>query len=260
MDFSFRYQEFEILLLYLVRMTGFVYAAPFYGRQGVPNQYKIALSVFLAYLVYYATLPHQALVYSTVMEYAILVLRETIVGIVIGWAANICIAIVMLAGRIVDMDIGFSMVNAMDPTTREMATVTGLYYQYSVMLILLLSGMHRYVIEAIVESYSLIPLGGMVFHLDKMYNSMLSYLTEYVNIGFRICMPIFTVILIVNVVLGILAKVAPQMNMFAVGMQIKLLTGLAVMALTAAMLPYVADFIYTQTKVMVVSVVEAMMP
>ena len=260
MDFSFRYQEFEVLLLFIVRMLGFVYAAPFYGQRGVPNQFKIALAVFLGYLIYFATLPHQALVYSSVLEYALLVIRESITGILIGWAANICLSIVFFAGRIVDMDIGFSMVNAIDPTTQENATISGFYYQYAVMLMLLISGMHRYVIEAIAESYSLIPLGETVFHLDKMYDSMLYYLSEYVNIGFRICMPIFTVILVVNVVLGILAKVAPQMNMFAVGMQIKILTGLGVMVLTATMLPYVGDFIYTQTRIMVVSIVEALMP
>ncbi|MCR5418212.1 MAG: flagellar biosynthetic protein FliR [Lachnospiraceae bacterium] len=259
-DFSFRYQEFEVLLLFIMRMGGFVYAAPFFSNQGVPQQFKIGLSVFLGYLTYYATMPHQYLQYTTLIEFSILVLKEVIVGILIGWAANICISIVFFAGRIVDMDIGFSMVNAMDPTTRENATITGFYYQYAVLLILLISGMHRYVLEAIVESYSLVPLGGVVFHLDKMYDALLHYLAEYVNIGFRICMPIFTVILVVNVVLGILAKVAPQMNMFAVGMQIKILVGLGVMVLTTIMLPYVADFIYTQTKIMVVSMVEAMIP
>ena len=259
-DFSFRYEEFEILLLFLVRMTGFVFAAPFFSHNSVPNQFKIGLSVFLAYLTYYATLPHQTLVYSTVLEYATLVIKEAIVGIIVGWAANICISIVFFAGRIVDMDIGFSMVNAMDPSTRESATITGFYYQYAVMLILLISGMHRYVLEAIVETYSLIPLGAPAMHMQKMYDSLLFYLGEYVSIGFRICMPVFAVILIVNVVLGILAKVAPQMNMFAVGMQIKVMMGLAVMVLTTGMLPYVSDFIYTQTKIMVVSVVEAMMP
>ena len=259
-DFSFRYQEFEILLLFIARMGGFVFAAPFYSRNEIPNQFKIGLTLFLGYLVYYATLPHQTVVYSTVFEYSMLVIIEIIVGILVGWSANICISIVFFAGRIVDMDIGFSMVNAIDPSTRENATITGFYYQYAVMLMLLISGMHRYVIEAIVETYSLIPIGGAAFNLQKMYDSLLFYLAEYVSIGFRICMPVFTVILIVNVVLGILAKVAPQMNMFAVGMQIKILTGLAVMTLTTVMLPYVSEFIYKQTKVMVVSMVEAMMP
>ena len=84
-DFSFRYQEFEILLLFIVRMGGFVFAAPFYSRTGVPNQFKIGLSLFLGYLVYYATLTHQAVVYSSVLEYSILVIRELIVGLLVGW-------------------------------------------------------------------------------------------------------------------------------------------------------------------------------
>ncbi|MCR4691089.1 MAG: flagellar biosynthetic protein FliR [Lachnospiraceae bacterium] len=259
-EFSFRYQEFEILLLFIVRMGGFVFSAPFYSRTEIPSQFKIGLTVFLGYLVYFATAPHQPLAYTTLLEYAILLIRESIVGILVGWSANICVSIVFFAGRIVDMDIGFSMANAIDPSTRENATITGFYYQYAVLMMLMITGMHRYVIEAIVETYSLIPLGGPVFQTEKLYNALLHYLSEYVNIGFRICLPVFAVILIVNVVLGIMAKVAPQMNMFAVGMQIKVLSGLFVMTLTTAMLPYVADFIYDQTKVMVVSVVEAMMP
>ncbi|MBO4338061.1 MAG: flagellar biosynthetic protein FliR [Lachnospiraceae bacterium] len=260
LDFSFRYQEFEILLLFIVRMGGFVFAAPFYSNTSVPSQFKIGLTIFLGYLTYYVTLPHQAVVYETVLGYSMLVIKELIVGILVGWAANICISIVFFAGRIVDMDIGFSMVNAMDPTTRENATISGFYYQYAVMLMLLITGMHRYVIEAIVETYTLIPISMAQFNLSKMYDTLLFYLAEYVSIGFRICMPVFAAILIVNVVLGILAKVAPQMNMFAVGMQIKVITGLGVMVLTTMMLPYVAQFIDTQTRKMVVSMVEAMIP
>lgn len=259
-NYSISVQELEIFLLVLVRITCFIYAAPFFGMNSVPNQAKIGLGVFLSYLVYYATMPHEAIVYQTILQYTTLVLREAVVGLTIGWAANICSSIVFFAGRMVDMEIGFAMVNAMDPTTRENATITGFYYQYTMMLILLISGMHRYLITALVESYDLIPIGKAVFHTEQLIQSLISYMTQYVNLGFRICLPIFCVILIANVVLGILAKVAPQMNMFAVGMQIKILVGLGILFLTTGMLPYVSDFVYTQTKVMIVSVVEAMMP
>ena len=70
---------------------------------------------------------------------------------------------------------------------------------------------------------------------------------------------VFCVMLITNVILGIMAKVAPQLNMFAVGMQIKLLLGLGVMFLTVGMLPYISDMIFTEMKTMMVTFVEAMM-
>ena len=73
-------------------------------------------------------------------------------------------------------------------------------------------------------------------------------MSDYIVIGFRICLPIFCVILLLNCVLGILAKVAPQMNMFAVGIQMKVLTGLSIMFLTVRMLPGAADFIFREMK------------
>ena len=229
-EYSFSIQELEILLLYFVRVTCFIYAAPFYSMNNTPNQFKIGLGLFVSYLLYAVSLPHQELVYGTVLEYAVIVMREALVGLIIGWGANICSSIVLFAGRLVDMEIGFAMVNAIDPTTKENATISGFYYQYTVMLLLIVSGMHRYI------------------------------MSQYINIGFQICLPIFCVTLIVNVVLGILAKVAPQMNMFAVGMQIKILIGLGVMFLTVGMLPYVSDYIYKEMKIMIVSFVEAIMP
>ena len=152
-NYSISVQELEIFLLVLVRITCLIYAAPFFGLNNVPGQVKISLGIFLSYLVYYATMPHEAIVYQTVLQYTTLVLREAVVGLTIGWAANICSSIVFFAGRMVDMEIGFAMVNAMDPTTRENATITGFYYQYTMMLILLISGMHRYLITALVQTY-----------------------------------------------------------------------------------------------------------
>ena len=79
------------------------------------------------------------------------------------------------------------------------------------------------------------------------------------TIGFRIALPIFCCILMLNAILGILAKVAPQMNMFAVGIQLKVLTGLTILYLTVFTLPNISEFIFTEIKRMVVGFVEGMM-
>lgn len=95
--------------------------------------------------------------------------------------------------------------------------------------------------------------------MDSLMNSMVRFLSEYIIIGFRICLPIFATMILLNAVLGILAKVAPQMNMFAVGIQLKVLTGLSILFFTVGMLPGASDFIFTQMKKIVVSFVEGMM-
>ena len=75
-------------------------------------------------------------------------------------------------------------------------------------------------------------------------------MTDYIVIGFRIFLPVFGVMLLLNAVLGIMAKIAPQMNMFSVGMQLKILVGLSVLFLTIGMLPAISDFIFSEMKVM----------
>ena len=105
----------------------------------------------------------------------------------------------------------------------------------------------------------MIPVSGVVFHADSLLQSMTEFMSDYILIGFRIVLPIFCVILLLNAILGVLAKVSPQMNMFAVGIQLKVLAGLTAMFLTTGMLPGAADFVYQEMKKMVVSFIGGMM-
>ena len=258
-DYSFSIVELEYFLLVVIRITCFFFTAPFFSMDNTPKRVKIGLGIFVGYLIYQSTFPHDAVVYETVFEYATIILKEASVGLLIGLAASICNTIVLYAGRFVDMEIGLAMASQLDPTTREQTTITGVYYQYTIMLIMLVSGMHRYLLQALAEAYELIPVNGAVFNMDALLSSMVLFMTEYLNIGFKISLPVFCVALITNVILGILAKVSPQMNMFAVGMQIKVLLGLCVLFFTTSMLPYISEFVYTEMKTMIVRFVEAMM-
>ncbi|MGN0131772.1 MAG: flagellar biosynthetic protein FliR [Lachnospiraceae bacterium] len=258
-DYTFSMYELEFFLLILVRVTCFVFSAPFFNMNNTPKRIKVALGFFLSYLIYQTLQPHDTVVYNTVFEYALIVLKEGITGLLIGLSAGICNSIILFAGRMVDMEIGLAMASEYDPTTKETASVSGIFYEYVVLMLLVVTNLHQYLIKALVETFTLIPINGAVFHTDKLLEAMISFMSDYINIGFRICLPVFCVMLITNCILGIMAKVAPQMNMFAVGMQIKLLMGLGVMFLTIGMLPYISDFIFTEMKTMMVSFVEAMM-
>ena len=258
-NYSFSMYEFEYFLLILARVASFVFVAPFFSMNNTPRRVKTAFSFFFAILIYETTMPHEAIEYRTVLEYALIVAHEVFTGLIIGLAVNICTHIVTFAGRMIDMEIGLAMASEYDPLTKESVSISGMLYQYMVLLILVVSNMHQYLIKAFVETYTLIPVNGAVFHSDRMLSAIISFMSDYINIGFRICLPVFCVLLITNVILGIMAKVAPQMNMFAVGMQIKLLFGLGAMFLTIGMLPYISDFIFTEMKTMMVTFVEAMM-
>ena len=257
LDLSFSVQDLEYFLLIFVRITAFLVSAPFYSTANVPHRFKVGLGFFISMMIYQFVVPHFALEYNTVIGYSILVLKEAIAGVFIGLSANLPIAILTFAGKIMDMEAGLSMMNIFDPTTRVSEGFTGMMYHYMVLLMLMISGMHRYIISAFVDTYSLFRVGQILFDTDALFSTSVRFMTEYMVIGFRICLPVFAAILVINVILGINAKVAPQMNMFAVGIQIKLLAGLAIMMLITALMPTVSSFIYEQIKGMMQLAIDA---
>ena len=100
---------------------------------------------------------------------------------------------------------------------------------------------------------------GAVFRSDRLMDAMLQFMGDYILIAFRICLPMFAVMILLNALLGILAKVAPQMNMFSVGMQLKVLVGLTMLLITTGMIPGISDLIYKEIKIMMVAFMEAIM-
>ena len=256
LQYTFDISTFEYFLLILVRISCFVFVAPFFGAKEVPGRVKIGLSAFVAILVFYAV-PVEHTAYTSEVGYAILVLKEGITGLLIGFAAYICNSIILFAGTIIDMDIGLSMAMVFDPTTGSQVSITGNLYSYFILLLLIGSNMHQYILRALIDSFQLFPLGGAQFQMDSLLASMVQYCTDLFAIGFRIVLPVFAM-MILNSILGIMAKVAPQMNMFAVGVQLKLLLGLAVLFITTFLLPDIANFIFKEIKVMTVSFIEGM--
>lgn len=256
-NITFTYADLEYFLLILVRVTCFVYVAPFFSLNGVPRRVKIGFSIFLAYLLYTAV-DRNEVVYNTLLGYAVIVMKEALTGFLIGWGAQICATVTSLAGSIADMEIGLSMVSLMDPTTRQQATFTGVFYQYFFTLLMIITGMYQYLIRALIDSFTLIPINGAIFRSESLVESLAVFMGDYITIGFRIILPIFCTMILLNAVMGVLAKVSPQMNMFAVGMQLKVLVGLGIMFLTIRMLPNAADYVFVEMKRMIVSFVEGM--
>lgn len=256
-DYSFSYGDLELFLLIFVRVASFVYIAPFFSMSNTPSRVRVGLAFFISVLLY-QTGPEQEAAYDTLTGYTIIVMKEAVTGFLIGFGANLCTAVVSFAGQIADMEMGLSMASLFDPATKQQTTITGVYYNYMVLLLLMISGMHRYLLKALAETYELIPVNGAVFHDDALLQALITFMGDYIIVGFRICLPIFAVMIILNAVLGILAKVSPQLNMFAVGIQMKVLVGFCVLFVTTAMLPDAAGFIYEQMKRMVVSFVRVM--
>ncbi|MBB2182755.1 flagellar biosynthetic protein FliR [Lachnospiraceae bacterium MD1] len=251
---TFAIENFEFYLFILVRITGFIYTAPFFSLKNMPNRVKVGISIFLAGIIFY-TIPYEAPEYTGVIGFAVITVQEALAGAIMGLFANIAYHIIAYAGQIIDMEIGFSMVNELDPITNIQTTITSNFYGYLIMIMMLVTNMHHFFIRAIVDSFELIKVGKVVFH-PNIYQLMVDFMADYFIIGFRIVLPVFAAILIVNSILGILAKIAPNMNMFVIGIQLKIFVGLVVLAMIIELIPSVADFIFNEMISMLKSSVE----
>lgn len=242
MDFTLH--QLEYLLAIMIRVTGFIYTAPFFGMKNTPFRLKAGFSVALTIIVFNMT-EYRPLQYTGVIGFAIVIAGELLAGIILGFLANVCYQILAFAGQQIDTEMGLSMVNEFDPVSSGQVTVTGTFYQYAVMLMLMVTYMHHYLLRAILDSYQVIPVGGVSIN-PSIYNVAVRYIIDYFLIAFRIVLPIFASMLVVNTILAILAKVAPQMNMFVIGVQIKVLVGLAVLLIMINLLPGITEIIFEE--------------
>ena len=246
---TFTIENFEYFLMILARISAFVFSAPLFSQKTVPRKVKAGLAIVISICVF-QVLGYKPLPYSGTFSLGILIAIEVVAGLILGYVTNICTMILAMAGSLVDMEIGFSMAQGLNNVNNVTTTVTGNYYIYVVYMVMLISDMHMYIIKAIVDSFNVINVGEVKI-ANNIYEIMVKFLVEYFVIAFRIILPIFFAMLLTNAVLGILARTAPQLNMFVVGMQLKVIVGLVVLFFTTYAIPNVTNYIFDEIKLII---------
>ena len=153
---TFSYGDLEVYLLIVVRIMSFIFVCPFFGGRQTPNIVKVGYGLLLSILLYGAV-PFYPPDYNTVAGYTVIVLKEAMVGLLIGFAVTLCQQITAFAGSVVDMQIGLSMVSMMDPATSQQVTITGSLYSQYLTLALIITGMYQYILKALVDWLSNLP-------------------------------------------------------------------------------------------------------
>lgn len=255
---TFSINHLEYYLAIFVRVMGAIAFAPIFGNRTVTRRVRVFIGIACALAVFTAN-PYVPLGYSTFLEYTIILLKELIVGITIGFMSNVTLSIINAAGQFIDREIGFSMVSDFDPGMNTEITITAEFYNMLVMLIMLCSNMHYFILSALSDSFQLIPLGNVTIDTGALYDTMVQYIADYFIISVRIALPVMIATMLLNVVLGVLAKTAPQMNMFVIGMQLKIFVGFAVLFVTIGFLPNITEYIYNEMQTVVTDVMKAFM-
>ncbi len=220
--------EYQLFLLVFVRVSGVFIFSPFFSSQNVPNIMKIGLSFFLTLLLSISSPISINLGNELIV---IVIIKELMVGIIIGFISYVFMSAFYVLGQIVDMKIGFGMANVVDPQNKTQVPLMGnFYYILSFLFMLLINGHHKIII-ALVDSYNYIPIGKLIYN-DNVMKIIVGGLVKSFEIGFKLSLPVVAIIFLTDIVLGVMAKTIPQMNVFVVGMPLKVFIGLAIIMVT----------------------------
>lgn len=234
--------KFLVFVLVLVRMSSLFVVTPVFGRREMPGYMKIGLAFFCSFILV-PLLGDVNIEYNSILSYAVLAAKEFLVGIILGYVSFLVFSALYVAGQIIDMQIGFGMVNVLDPTMNTQVPLTGNFiYILTTMLFLMIDG-HHVLLSALYKSYSLLPIGSFGFS-EVMVDNMISIFIETFVIGLKISMPVIAAVLLSEVALGILAKTVPQMNVFVVGMPLKIGVGLAAMLFAMPVFIRILDVVF----------------
>ena len=229
-----------VFLLMLTRASGIFLIAPFFGSLNIPVQVRAAASLMFA-AVLFPVVDGLGVVETpaTLLAYGFAVIAELFVGWLIGFVAYVCFSAIHLAGKVMDMQVGFAVVNVMDPTSGQQIPLIGSFLYNLGIIVFLVTNGHHMIITALAESFRMVPILTMQPNLS-LTMIMVNFVSGVFVTGMKIAMPVTFAILLVNVALGILARTMPQLNIFVVGIPMQLMIGVGVLAM---LLPFYVMFL-----------------
>ncbi len=216
---------FILFSLITMRMTGAVALNPVFGRTNVPSQVKAAFIFAFSVLLYVSQGGELQKEPATLVEYGVMLVSELFLGFVIGFAIELAVLVVQYASAVMDFSMGLSMAQIYDPEYNTQMTVTsGVFYAFLMMLFLALDG-HVWLVGLFFRSASEIPFGQVNIN-PYIGIKVLDMYTQAIYMGLQFAFPLIAMELVTEAAVGILMKIIPQINVFVVNFQIKLMVGL----------------------------------
>lgn len=239
----------EVILFALVisRVAGMFSSLPVFGGTRLPLQIRVLTVVAITLVCF----PILALTPPTMpgdtFALGLLALREVMIGITLSFITQIIFSAVEFSGQIIGMQMGFSMAAIIDPTHGNQTQVMSVMQTLLATLMFLALNIHHLFIRTIVDSFRIIPLG--VWHLNGEIISFLTRATaEIFVLGVRLAAPVMVALLLTSVVLGIMARAFPQMNVFMISFPLNIGIGFIILGLTLTMFFHVLEVSFSAAK------------
>lgn len=227
--FELMQNQLGFFLLMFARISGIFTSAPVFGSHNIPVQAKAGLSILMTYMM----LPlfmNNSQIPDAFLPYIVMVIGEFLLGLIIGFASSLVFSGVQMAGHLLDMQIGFGIVNVIDPQFGQQVPLLGNFKYILALLIFLVTNGHHVLLSAIFASFKLVPVTGVVFN-TTIYAMIVNMVVGIFIIAFKISLPVLIALFLTDIALGILARTMPQMNIFVVGIPGKIIVGIFVLSL-----------------------------
>lgn len=217
-----------------LRVSGLMLFAPFFGSAVIPARIKAVLVIAITAVLYPVYSSHLHAV--SLSQWPLLVASETIVGVAMGVATNAVFEGVQMAGQVLSVQMGYSLVNILDPLTQVDSTVVAMFHQSLAMLIFLGLDVHHWILRAVANSFDYLPPGSAT--LNPLFLQALMHEGVIVlDLGIQIAAPILAATLLADIVLGLMGKASPQMPLMLLGPAVKSMLGVLVLTVTMRFWP-----------------------
>ncbi len=226
-------------ILPFTRVASFVAVAPVFSTGTVPMKVRLATALVLTLAIAPGLTPEQTVDPLSLVT-GIIIMKQMMIGIALGLVMQLIFSAFVNGGQIVGMQMGLGFAQMMDPQTGVNVPVVSQFYNLMGILLFLSMNGHLVLIQILAESFSIIPVGNEGISGSGL-ESLLYFSSWMFSGALLMAIPAVLSLLMINVVMGVLTKASPQMNIFAVGFSITITAGFVVIMVTLSMvLPQMA--------------------
>jgi len=248
--------EIARFVIVLLRLSGIMILAPLFSSQSIPVPVRIAFTLVVSFVLV-PSMPANAVPPELNPGNIVpLFLNEIMFGALLGFAAGCVFAGFQFAGQVVSFQLGFSLINMIDPQSEVDSSVFSFLHNYIGLLFFLLINGHHWFLLAVNQSFAALPVGGLHFQAP-MAGQLIDLSADLLVIGLRIAAPVVAVSVITDIVMGVLGRAAPQINIIIVGMPLKTLIGFGCLSFSLYFLPRYLGTVYSALHETLFSLVHA---
>jgi len=223
---TFDLNDYMVFLFVSCRMAGVIFFNPIFGRRNIPGMVKVGLVMGISLHAAYGLLHIQVADY-TAMEMLLSMAKEFAVGFAMGFVVQLFLSIFYIGGELMDLQMGLSMASLYDPTTNTQVSVTGNIITTMYTLLFFITNSHINLLGIAVKSFDVVPIGltavspKLGIYMIELFGFILVY-------AIQLALPVIITQIVVEVAVGILMRVVPNINVFIVNLQVKMGVGILV--------------------------------